>query len=181
MQVLVNHGREAGASIAHPHAQLLALDLVPPAVRVAAERFAAAPADPVIADLELAAQRGLVVVDERPIGAPAWCPWAGSSAYVVRIARARRRTRASTKPPTNRLPPSPARCGPSSPRSTPTLDEPAYNVVVHSMGAGHERYHWYVEVIPRIAFLAGFEIGTGLFVNTVPPDTAADRLRAAAT
>ena len=47
--------------------------------------------------------------------------------------------------------------------------------------SGHERYHWYVEVIPRIAFVAGFEIGTGLFVNTVPPDTAADRLRAAAT
>ena len=39
VQTLINHGRVAGASIAHPHAQVLALDFVPPAVSIAAERF----------------------------------------------------------------------------------------------------------------------------------------------
>ena len=39
VQLFVNQGRAAGASIAHPHAQLVALDFVPPAVSIAVERF----------------------------------------------------------------------------------------------------------------------------------------------
>src|SRR5207244_4290487 len=52
VQVVINHGRAAGASIEHPHAQIVALDLVPPAVAQAVERFGAAGHDPVVADLD---------------------------------------------------------------------------------------------------------------------------------
>src|SRR5688500_3306450 len=72
VQVLLNQGRSAGASIAHPHAQVLALDFVPPAVTVASERFAAAATDLVLADLGEATNRdqGVVVGEE----VAAWCP-----------------------------------------------------------------------------------------------------------
>ena len=40
-------------------------------------------------------------------------------------------------------------------------------------------YHWYVEVLPRLSITARFEQATGIFVNTVPPEQAADLLRAA--
>ncbi|MEY3362065.1 MAG: Galactose-phosphate uridylyltransferase, partial [Actinomycetota bacterium] len=53
VQPLINHGRAAGASIAHPHAQIIAVDLVPPLVLARGERAGALGADPI--DLDLAA------------------------------------------------------------------------------------------------------------------------------
>jgi UDPglucose--hexose-1-phosphate uridylyltransferase len=61
-QLLINQGRAAGGSIEHPHAQLLALDFVPPAVTVAVDRFAGQPSDPVLADQAGAAAAGQAVV-----------------------------------------------------------------------------------------------------------------------
>jgi UDPglucose--hexose-1-phosphate uridylyltransferase len=40
-----------------------------------------------------------------------------------------------------------------------------------------DEFHWYVEVIPRLASLAGFELGSGLFINVVPPEESAVALR----
>jgi UDPglucose--hexose-1-phosphate uridylyltransferase len=59
---------------------------------------------------------------------------------------------------------------------------PAYNYIVHTAPfdtSGAEHYHWHIEILPRIANLAGFELGTGTFINTVSPDKAAESLRAA--
>ncbi len=58
------------------------------------------------------------------------------------------------------------------------LGEVAYNVVVHNgPAAGDEPYHWYLTVTPRVSTVAGFELGTGVLVNTVLPADAAARLR----
>jgi UDPglucose--hexose-1-phosphate uridylyltransferase len=38
-------------------------------------------------------------------------------------------------------------------------------------------YHWHVELLPKITKVAGFEWGTGFFINPVPPEEAASRLR----
>lgn len=40
-------------------------------------------------------------------------------------------------------------------------------------------YHWHIEICPRTSIPSGFELGSGLFVNTISPETAAARLRAA--
>jgi UDPglucose--hexose-1-phosphate uridylyltransferase len=59
---------------------------------------------------------------------------------------------------------------------------PAYNYIVHTAPfdtSVAEHYHWHIEILPRIANLAGFELGTGTFINTVSPDKAAESLRAA--
>jgi len=53
-----------------------------------------------------------------------------------------------------------------------------YNVVVHTAPRAGGPFHWYVEVVPRISVIAGFEQATGILVNTVPPDQAAASLRA---
>ena len=59
---------------------------------------------------------------------------------------------------------------------------PAYNYIIHTAPfdtAAPDHYHWHIEILPRIANLAGFELGTGCFINTVPPDQAAATLREA--
>jgi len=38
-------------------------------------------------------------------------------------------------------------------------------------------YHWHIEIIPRLTSVAGFEWGTGFYINPIPPEVAADHLR----
>lgn len=60
------------------------------------------------------------------------------------------------------------------------LDRPSYNYIIHtapfdSQELGH--YHWHIEIIPRLTKTAGFEWGTGFYINPVPPEEAAAFLR----
>jgi len=61
-----------------------------------------------------------------------------------------------------------------------SLNMPAYNYIVHTtpFDLDHaEHYHWHIEIIPRLTKVAGFEWGTGFYINPVPPETAAEFLR----
>ena len=60
------------------------------------------------------------------------------------------------------------------------LENPDLNFTIRSgpsdyVGARH--FHWYVSVIPRLTRVAGFELGSGMFINSVLPEAAADFLR----
>ncbi len=60
------------------------------------------------------------------------------------------------------------------------LNGPPYNYIIHTspfdVGA-IEHYHWHIEIIPRVTRVAGFEWGTGFYINPVPPEAAAEYLR----
>jgi UDPglucose--hexose-1-phosphate uridylyltransferase len=175
VQLFVNQGRAAGASIEHAHAQVLALEFVPPSVSVAVERFEDADLDLVLGDQSDAIGGGGGVVTGDAVRA--WCPRGSASPFEVRVAA--------------------LSAGPRFARASDgeilgvalvlrdvlamvqrALGDPPYNVVVHDAPvAGDVRYHWWVEVVPRIAVVAGFELGTGVLVNTVDPADAARRLR----
>ena len=177
VQAAINHGPAAGASIAHPHAQVIALDFVPPAVAAALERVNAAGDDLVAAAAAAAPGAGLAV-GEGP--APAWCPEAASAPYEMRVAH--RSTRARFDEATD---PEIAVVTRATREAIARLDallgDPSYNLVVHTAPPGPPGFfHWYVEVQPRVAVLAGFELGTGIYVNVVAPADAAAQLRAVA-
>ena len=177
VQVLVNHGRSAGASIAHPHAQVVALDFVPPAVTVATERFGSARTDLVLADLAdaIKEEQGVVVGDE----VAAWCPTASASPFEVRIAALGGGPRFDEATDAHVLGVAVVLRDVLAATAL-ALDDPPYNVVVHTADSGAgQQYHWWVEVTPRTAVVAGFELGTGVLVNTVAPTDAAGRLRSA--
>jgi len=60
------------------------------------------------------------------------------------------------------------------------LGDPDFNYTIRSAPhecAGVRYYHWYLSVIPRLTRVAGFELGSGTFINTVLPEAAAEFLR----
>lgn len=60
------------------------------------------------------------------------------------------------------------------------LDNPDFNLVVDSAPVGEERadfYQWHIRIIPRIAEAAGFEIGSGIYINTALPEETAQFMR----
>ena len=60
------------------------------------------------------------------------------------------------------------------------LDNPAYNYIIHTAPFDTQslpHYHWHIEIIPRLTKVAGFEWGSGFYINPVPPEDAAGFLR----
>jgi UDPglucose--hexose-1-phosphate uridylyltransferase len=60
------------------------------------------------------------------------------------------------------------------------LENPDFNFTIRSGPSDYgsaRHFHWYVSVIPRLTRVAGFELGSGMFVNTVLPEAAAEFLR----
>ena len=60
------------------------------------------------------------------------------------------------------------------------LHDPDYNVFIHEApldGKPHEYHHWHIEIIPRVSTPAGFELSTGVYINSTAPETVAEILR----
>ena len=60
------------------------------------------------------------------------------------------------------------------------LEMPPFNLIVHTapfIDGLHDHYHWHVEVMPKLTRVAGFEWGTGFYINPTPPEEAAKVLR----
>jgi UDPglucose--hexose-1-phosphate uridylyltransferase len=170
VQAFVNHGRAAGASRGHPHAQLVALDFVPPAAADQAKRFAAAADDLVTASLSVARDRGLVLVDGA--GAHAWSPWAAATPYEVVVA-ADDAGDDFASASDGELDAVTDHTREVLGRVRRALGAVPYNVVFHGAPGGH----WYAAITVRTFTHAGFEMGTGILANPVLPELAVERLR----
>jgi UDPglucose--hexose-1-phosphate uridylyltransferase len=60
------------------------------------------------------------------------------------------------------------------------LDNPPYNFMLHTgmeRLEGKDYYHWHLEIVPRLTHVAGFEWGSGFYINPVPPEHAANYLK----
>ena len=167
---IINHKGEAGASLPHAHAQVLATSFVPPAIAAAVARAAATPTD-LLRD-DVAAGHAIHEHD----GARSWCPHASMTPYHLRVAHDASTARFDLAPD-DQVAATAVALRDALGRLLRAADDPPYNVVVHSAPAGVDRFRWYVDVTPRLAVVAGFELATGLFVDTVDPEVAARTLR----
>jgi UDPglucose--hexose-1-phosphate uridylyltransferase len=62
------------------------------------------------------------------------------------------------------------------------VNDPPYNYVVHTAPFDNQElkhFHWHIEIIPRLTGIAGFEWGSGFYINPIPPEEAARVLREA--
>ncbi|HEU4598144.1 MAG TPA: hypothetical protein VFS26_00225, partial [Solirubrobacterales bacterium] len=176
LQLIVNEGGGAGASLEHTHAQLYALPFVPAAVARERERVGAygerTAGGVLLSDVlveEVRRQERLVAIDDE---AALICPWASRSPFELRVVPRREIARfeedeSGTAMIQTALRVLAARFG----------GPPELNLWVRTAPRGAEQFHWHVDIAPRLTIKAGFELGTGVDINVYPPEQAAADLK----
>ncbi len=176
VQLIVNEGGGAGASLEHTHAQLYALDFVPAAVARERERAGAyaerTTGGSLLSDIlveEVRRRERLVAIDEE---AALICPWASRSPFELRVVP---RTAAASF--------AEDAAGAAMIHTALRLlakrfdGSPELNLWVRTAPRGTEHFHWHVDVAPRLSVKAAFEFATGVDINIYPPERAAADLR----
>jgi UDPglucose--hexose-1-phosphate uridylyltransferase len=181
--VFKNHGEAAGASLEHPHSQLIATPIIP--IMVSEELAGSAQYYDmkercVWCDMvrqERRARARLVVESPDFV---ALAPFAPRFPFETWILPTRHRA-AFEESTEEELRGAAGILGEVLRRVNQVLGEPPFNFMLHTAPfreAQLESFHWHLEVIPKLTRVAGFEWGSGFFINPVPPEDAADALRA---
>jgi UDPglucose--hexose-1-phosphate uridylyltransferase len=177
LHLMVNEGPDAGASVAHTHAQLFALDFVPAAIARERERFGAyatrTMGGNLLGDLlqqEVRRRERVVAIDPEAVLLAAW---AARVPYQLMIVPRTPRMRFEEDGPTGA-----ALLHDGLTRLRRRLGHAApVNLWVRTAPRGAEHFCWRIDIVPRLTHLAGFELGTGLGLNVVAPEQAAAELR----
>ncbi|MGB7588242.1 MAG: hypothetical protein WBM00_05995, partial [Solirubrobacterales bacterium] len=176
VQLVVNEGPSAGASLPHTHAQLYALPFVPAAVARERERFGAynerTGGGGLLTDVlveEVRRRDRLVAIDEE---AALVCPWASRSPYELRVIPRREAARFEEDTAGAAMIRTALRALAARFDGSPDL-----NLWIRTAPRGTEHFHWHLDIVPRLTVRAAFELGTGVDINTYPPEQAAADLR----
>ncbi len=189
--VFKNHGRDAGASLSHPHSQLIATPVVPKRVKeklVSCRWYYEYKERCVWCDIitqETDSGKRVVMQNE---DFAAIAPFASRfpfeiSVYPLRhspdfdaITEKERQSLAEIMSSIFR-------------RFSKGLNNPSYNFMIYTAPCRYKRpgywetidkdFHWHIEIIPRLVNHGGFEWGTGFYINPTPPEEAAEFLRSA--
>jgi UDPglucose--hexose-1-phosphate uridylyltransferase len=181
--VFKNHGAAAGATLEHPHAQLIALPIVPDFVREeleGARRHFAVKERCVFCDLVHQERRDERRVVQENADAIAIAPYAPRFAFETWVLPKRHGARfeEAAKHEYESL----ARLLKAVvQRLNRALEMPPFNLVLHTAPFAEgvaDVYHWHIEIMPKLTRVAGFEWGTGFYINPTPPEEAAQVLRA---
>lgn len=180
--VFKNHGESAGASLEHTHSQLIALPIVPRSISEQVEgakqyydyKERCIYCDIIRQELE---QKVRVVAENEDF--VTLSPYAPRFPFETWIAPRRHEAFFEHSSPRNFE--SLAKAVKSLlTRTDQVLDCPAYNLVLQSAplrGSHVESYHWHIEFMPRLTRIAGFEWGTGFYINPTSPEDATRYLR----
>jgi UDPglucose--hexose-1-phosphate uridylyltransferase len=181
--VFKNHGERAGTSLRHPHWQIIATSVVPRLLRM---KFIEATdyydrtgnsLYEVLLDEELSAGRRVVAANEEFV---AFLPYAGHLPFETWIMPRRAQSSFGS------LQPEQVRPLGDLLRSVLLklyvgLEDPDFNLSIDTASRGDEDqpfFRWHVRILPRLTTAAGFELGSGMAINTVLPEDAAQFLRA---
>jgi UDPglucose--hexose-1-phosphate uridylyltransferase len=181
VMIFKNHGRNAGASLLHPHSQIISMPMAPlramqeieGAADYHAERGTCVFCD--IVKEETAFKRRIVGENADFL---AVAPYASRFSFEIWILPKAHASHFEEMPAA--LAQSLAGLLKASLKKlSATLPDLSYNLIVHTMpvqDAAAEHYHWHIEIMPKLSHVAGFEWGTGFYINTVSPEDAADML-----
>jgi UDPglucose--hexose-1-phosphate uridylyltransferase len=178
-----NHGRRAGTSLEHPHSQIIATPIVPPHVRYPLEQAvmhydehgSCVYCDMINEELH---QGERIIIDSDNF--VAFCPFAARSPFECRIYPKKHSASYFLIDESDEIPELAWVLREVLGKLHRCLDNPDYNYVIRSAPIGdHDtrHLHWYIVIIPKMSTSAGFEIGTGIYINTVAPEESARHLR----
>ena len=177
-----NYGKESGASIAHPHSQIVATPFVPPQIRQRQQKaieFFDETGECLCCRIlteELAAGDRIVIQNGRFV---AFVPYAALFPFQVWIVP-RRHASSFDEITDEEIVDLALILKTVLAKLDDGLNNPAYNYVIRSIPTGDgetDYFHWYVDIIPRLGILAGFELGSGMYVNSTLPEENAAFLR----
>jgi UDPglucose--hexose-1-phosphate uridylyltransferase len=180
--IFKNYGSVAGATLSHPHSQLIALPMVPIRIKqeiLGAKSYFDYKERCVFCDIiayELKNPERLVAENDDFI---AICPYASRFSFEVWVLPKRhdsmfedindievRNLTHIMKSVNQKL--------------NIALENPPYNYLLHTSplkNSNLEHYHWHIEIMPKLSGVGGFEWGTGFYINPTPPEEAAKFLR----
>lgn len=176
VQLIVNEGKQAGASLEHTHSQLFALPFVPAAVARERERVASyaerTTGGNLLLDVlaqEVRRQDRLVAIDDE---AALLCPWASRFPYEMRLIPRRSAARFEEDETGAKL----------LATALAVLRRrfghlPPLNIWLRNAPRGAEYFHWHLDIAPRLTTPAAFELGTEVNVCVLSPEAAATELR----
>ncbi len=191
--IFKNYGETAGASLSHPHSQLIATPITP---RTVAAELDSAREHYIqkerclfcdIINQEIAMKKRVVMITEKYI---AICPFASRFPFEIWLLPRRHQHDYSLLSDDDLTDLAKAMKRVLH-KLRIALDDPPYNYVIHTspnynvVRPGRVNYwatlpydwHWHIEIIPRLTRIAGFEWGTGFYINPTPPELAAEFLR----
>lgn len=178
-----NHGPSAGASLEHSHAQLLALPMVPYETRRRIEELRRTFDDdgvcPYCAMLRMEVEEGLRLVDANEFFV-AFIPYAAFSPFHIWVLP-RRHGPTFLDQSVAELRALGAIMRSVFARLYAGLHDPDYNYIIRSApnrDSSSAYLHWYVSIVPRVTRAAGFELGSGMYINPALPEASASFLRA---
>lgn len=181
--IFKNHRAEAGASLEHPHSQLIATPIIPRRIMDelrASRDFYETTGGSCIYDEILEEEGG---VGERIVtendGFMAFCPYASRFPFETWILPRRHEVHFEDMGDGERHNLASMLKDLFS-RLDALLNDPPFNYYIHTAPCDrkdHRYYHWHLEITPRTSSTAGFERGTGFYINSVPPEDAAKLLR----
>jgi UDPglucose--hexose-1-phosphate uridylyltransferase len=179
-QAIVNSGREAGASLEHPHGQLLGMSFIPRELAEERARFARFAGGCLLCttvEAEEGVGHRVVHADDRVMVV---CPfWSAVPYEMLVIPRAH--TPHLYRSPTEDLVSVGRALRICLGQLRDQVGDVAYNLVFHSAPYRiNEQFHWHAHVWPKVTSRAGFEMGTGVAINVVAPEDAAGHLRVGA-
>ena len=183
ISIFHNWGPKAGASLYHPHYQIVAIPVIPPDIQHSLSgsyeyyKKHKKCVHCVMLDFEKK-HKGRIVYENA--GAIAFTPYVSKEPFEIRIFPKKHLPYFENTPDAD-LDYVVDALQVALKKIEKKLKNPDYNFFIHTAPLKNKEnfrhYHWHVEVIPKMSIAAGFELGTGIEINVVDPDEAAKFLR----
>ncbi|MDA3815028.1 MAG: DUF4921 family protein [Patescibacteria group bacterium] len=182
IEIFHNHGKKAGASISHPHSQLVAIPVVSPYIQLeltGSEEYYRSHKKCVFCDIvewEIDYKKRVIFENEdfiviapfaSRVAFEMWVIPKKHSPYFERISDEEKISGGQALHQAIR-------------KIGKVLDEPDFNFYLHTApcdGKDYPHYHWHIEILPKTSTWAGFELSTGIEISAMEPELAAEYLR----
>ena len=183
--IFKNHGAKAGATLEHTHTQLIATPIIPKILQEeldGSRRYFELKERCVFCDIvqqETAETNGrrMVLQSDRYVAVEPFAPRFPFETWI--LPRRHVDSYQSVSDPAE-MAEFAGVLKETLTRLNRALERPPYNFVIHTAPVAEgelEYYHWHLEIMPQLTRVAGFEIGSGFYINPTPPEDAAQYLR----